>query len=281
MLQKYYHISIETKETNKKGEKRSFYEWNQTNKEEIIDSIIIPYLQNDDFFVDGCVANKETITRLLVKESDRKIGEITKEANDNIPPNFLVILSDENIFENRTKNVTRDFINEAKLKIQKHRQDNKKEKKCNSNLDSLSKVFIVHGHDDLAKIEVARFVEKLGLDAIILSEQPNEGRTIIEKIENYADAGFAIVLYTPCDEGKAIGSPDLKKRARQNVVFEHGFFIGHLGRSRVHALKKGDVELPNDISGVVYTQMDEAMAWQFKVAKEMKKVGYNIDLNKL
>ena len=281
MLQKYYHISIETKETNKKGEKRSFYEWNQTNKEEIIDSIIIPYLQNDDFFVDGCVANKETITRLLVKESDRKIGEITKEVNDNIPPNFFVILSDENIFENRTKNVTRDFINGAKSKIQKHRQDNKKEKKCNSNLDSLSKVFIVHGHDDLAKIEVARFVEKLGLDAIILSEQSNGGKTIIEKIEDYADVGFAIVLYTECDEGKAIGSPDLKKRARQNVVFEHGFFIGRLGRNRVHALKKGEIELPNDISGVVYTPMDEAKAWQFKVAKEMKKVGYNIDLNKL
>lgn len=281
MLQKYYHISIETKETNKKGEKRSFHEWDQTNKEEIIDSIIIPYLQNDDFFVDGCVANKETITRLLVKESDRKIGEITKEANEKIPPNFFVILSDENIFENRTKNVTRVFINEAKLKIQKQKKDNKKEKKSSSNLDSLSKVFIVHGHDDLAKIEVARFVEKLGLGAIILSEQPNEGRTIIEKIENFADVGFAIVLYTPCDEGKAIESSDLKKRARQNVVFEHGFFIGHLGRSRVHALKKGDIELPNDISGVVYTPMDEAKAWQFAVAKEMRKIDPSIDLNKL
>ena len=127
----------------------------------------------------------------------------------------------------------------------------------------------------------ARFIEKLGLEAIILSEQPNEGTTIIEKIEDYADVGFAIVLYTPCDEGRAINSSDLKQRARQNVVFEHGFFIGQLGRDHVHALKKGEIELPNDISGVIYTPMDEAKAWQYKIAKEMRTVGYNIDLNKL
>ena len=280
MLQIFYHISVETKEKNKKGENRSFYEWNKTRKEEIIDSIIVPYLQGNDFFIDGCIANKDKITRLLVKKTNISIENLTKQANASIPNNVLCILTHKSIFENRAEDVTRDFIAEAKSKIQTSDVEAKKKAQA-SGTASYSKVFIVHGHDELAKTEVARFVEKLGFEAIILSEQPNEGKTIIEKIEDYADVGFAIVLYTECDEGRAIGFSDLKKRARQNVVFEHGFFIGRLGRNHVQALKKGEIELPNDISGVVYTPMDEAKAWQFKVAKEMKKVGYNIDLNKL
>lgn len=90
----------------------------------------------------------------------------------------------------------------------------------------------------MAKIEVARFIEKLGFEAIILSEQANEGKTIIEKIEEYSDVDFGIVLYTPCDVGSEKDTNDFKPRARQNVVFEHGYLIGKLGREKVHALKK-------------------------------------------
>jgi len=113
-------------------------------------------------------------------------------------------------------------------------------------------VFIVHGHDDLAKMETAKFIEQLGLIPIILHEQVSSGFTIIEKIENYSNVGFGVVLYTPCDLGAKKGNEtELKLRARQNVVFEHGFLIGKIGRKNVVALVKGDVETPNDISGVV------------------------------
>jgi len=146
----------------------------------------------------------------------------------------------------------------------------------------LSQVFIVHGHDEVAKTKTARFVEKLGFEAIILNEQVSSSKTIIEKIEEYSNVGFGIILYTPCDiGGKQSASPDLKARARQNVVFEHGFLIGKIGRGNVCALVKGDIETPNDISGVVYVAMDNADAWRYHIAKELKKVGYNIDLNKI
>ena len=92
-----------------------------------------------------------------------------------------------------------------------------------------SRVFIVHGHDDALKNEVARFVEKFGLKTIILHEQASSGNTIIEKIEEHSNVGFGIVLYTPCDVGaKSEKSPNLQLRARQNVVFEHGFLIGKI-----------------------------------------------------
>jgi predicted nucleotide-binding protein len=150
-----------------------------------------------------------------------------------------------------------------------------------SDLDTTS-IFIVHGHDATAENKVARFIEKLGFNPIILHEQASGGNTIMEKIELYANVGFGIVLYTPCDKGCKNGEEhNLQNRARQNVVFEHGYLIGRIGRSKVCALVKGDIEKPNDISGVVYVIMDEADGWHFTIAKELKKAGYEVDLNKL
>lgn len=145
-----------------------------------------------------------------------------------------------------------------------------------------SQVFIVHGHDEAAKTKTARFIEKLGLKPIILHEQASGSKTVIEKIETYSNVGFGIVLYTPCDIGaKDESNPTYKKRARQNVVFEHGFLIGKIGRENVCALVKGEIETPNDISGVVYVKMDEDEAWHLKIARELRNSGYDIDMNRL
>lgn len=140
----------------------------------------------------------------------------------------------------------------------------------------------MHGHDPGAKYAVARFVEKIGLEAIILHEQASSGNTIIEKIEANSNVGFGIVLYTPCDLGASQEEKELlKPRARQNVVFEHGYLMGKIGRENVCALVKGDIEKPTDIAGVVYISMDEGGGWKLAVAKEMKKSGYDVDLNKI
>ena len=143
---------------------------------------------------------------------------------------------------------------------------------------NMSQVFIVHGHDDLAKIETARFIEKLGFEPIILHEKASSGKTIIEKIESYSNVGFGIVLYTPCDIGAKKGDEtNMNNRARQNVVFEHGYLIGKIGRQNVTALVKGEIETPNDISGVVYISMETD--WKISLAKELRDSGYNVDMN--
>jgi predicted nucleotide-binding protein len=139
-----------------------------------------------------------------------------------------------------------------------------------------SQVFIVHGHDEIAKLDVASFVTNLGLEPIILHMQASSGMTIIEKIEHYSDVGFGIVLYTPCDVGHKVGDLTGQHRARQNVVFEHGYLIGKLGRPRVSAVVKGAVETPNDISGVVYVGMDSAGSWKEQLKVEMRGAGYHV-----
>jgi predicted nucleotide-binding protein len=158
------------------------------------------------------------------------------------------------------------------------------------------KVFVVHGHDDSAREAVARFLSRLDLEPIILHEQPDQGQTIVEKFEANSDVAFAVVLLTPDDVGAAKSTLPhwpfstkehevraariLQERARQNVVLELGYFMGKLGRRKVCALKKGNIEIPTDYSGVIWKSMDDS-GWQTDLAKEMKAAGLDVDMNKL
>lgn len=142
-------------------------------------------------------------------------------------------------------------------------------------------IFIVHGHNEEIKITIARVIEKLGLNPVILHEKPNEGKTIIEKFEAHSKVGFAIILLTDDDEGKSKSEIDLKKRARQNVVLELGYFIGKLNRNRVLPLYTENVELPSDMQGVLYTLLDKSGNWKFAVVRELKAAGYEVDANRL
>lgn len=113
-----------------------------------------------------------------------------------------------------------------------------------------------------------------------MHEQANKGKTIIEKFEDYSDVGFAVVLMTPDDQGGLRGE-EPQDRVRQNVVFELGYFIGKLGRNRVMTLVDGNIEIPTDISGVVYTGLDLQGFWKIALAKELKEAGYEVDMNTL
>ena len=145
-----------------------------------------------------------------------------------------------------------------------------------------NRVFLVHGHDIELKETTARFLEKLGLKPIILHEQSSKGSTIIEKFEEYSDVAFAVVLLTPDDYGSMISEKEkTQKRARQNVIFELGYFIGKLGRKNVVGLVKDNIEIPSDYTGVIYIGIDNSDGWKMMLSREMKAAGLEIDLNKI
>ncbi len=147
-------------------------------------------------------------------------------------------------------------------------------------VDKKKRVFVVHGHDTNARNEVELFLKSIGYEPIILCKRADMGDTIIEKIEREAkDVCFAIVIYTSCDLGKDKTSNDLKPRARQNVVFEHGFMCAHLGRERVCALLEDGVEQPGDLQGVIYKPLDAVGVWKYQIADEMKAAGLKVDKN--
>lgn len=143
------------------------------------------------------------------------------------------------------------------------------------------KVFIVHGRDEGTKTDVARFIERLGLDAVILHEHANRGRTLTNKfMEVASEAAFAVVLITPDDVG-GLSQDALRARARQNVIFELGFFIGLLGSHKVCALVKGDVERPSDFEAVVYISYGDGTAWRADLARELREAGIAFDPHKV
>lgn len=144
-----------------------------------------------------------------------------------------------------------------------------------------NKVFVVHGQNDAIRESVARVLEKLGLDAIILTEKPNSGKTIIEKFEKHSDVGFAIILLTADDEGYSKKNSTKRNRARQNVILELGYFIGKLGRGRIAPIYEEDVELPSDLHGITYIAYNQSNSWRFELIRELKEAGYKVDANKI
>ena len=276
----YYHVLIETKNPSEK-----YYELDKMDLSEIKEEIVIPYLTGKEFTVDGYSLDKSEVKRFIIKESDCSSEEYATREQAELSPNIFMVILPRDIVGSRayTRDITNRIIKECKSQLQEvaPKSEVPTPNKPQTPMDK-SKVFIVHGHDDAAKEAVARFVEKIGLEAIILHEQASSGKTIIEKIEEYTNVGFGIVLYTPCDLGASKGEKDhLKPRARQNVVFEHGYLIGKIGRKNICALLKGDIETPNDISGVVYIKMEGEKEWKYKVADEMKACGYDIDPSKI
>ena len=146
-------------------------------------------------------------------------------------------------------------------------------------------VFVVHGHDEHMKEAVARTLLKLGLEPLILHEQPNMGRTIIEKFTDYASASFAVVLLSADDvcRSSTRDENDERYRARQNVIFELGYFLGKLGRECVVALHSEEegFDIPSDYSGVLYIRFDTGGRWRLDLVRELRACGYPVDANKL
>lgn len=143
------------------------------------------------------------------------------------------------------------------------------------------RIFVVHGRDNGAKHEVARFIDNLGLKAVILHEEANRGRSLIAKFTEVAgDIVFAVVLMTPDDTG-ALKGAEPAQRARQNVVFELGFFIGKLGSEKVCALVPPEVERPSDFESIVYVPFGEGTNWRAQLAKEFDAAGIAFDPKKV
>lgn len=190
------------------------------------------------------------------------------------------------IFEEKFNDGKKELLNLLHIIIEDLQLDpiiNEQKNQAHKVTPSSEKIFIVHGHNEEMKSAVARIIEKLKLEPIILHEQPNKGKTIIEKFTDNSEVSFAIVLLSADDilYNKNENPETAKYRARQNVIFELGYFIGKLGRDRVLALheQEKNFEIPSDYSGVLFVPFDKSGKWQFDLVKELKALGYLVDAN--
>lgn len=150
--------------------------------------------------------------------------------------------------------------------------------------DVTNKVFVVHGRDDAAKAELEVLLGEMGLEPVVLHRQADGGNTVIEKFEKHADVGFAFILLTPdevaylaSEEAKPDAEREKERRARPNVIFEFGYFVGRLGRGRTCCLYRGDVVLPSDLNGLIYKRFDRSVEEvAYGIQKELKAAGYSL-----
>ena len=294
----YYHIAV-TNENCKNLEKKSHYPVYELNITEMgrIYEIVRKYYRGEQVQIKKRFVDNRQYPEMMIVQSEETaevfkenlINEISKKAS--IPSDYArarsyfdqptvdVIMNEK---KDTDDDITLSIFDRVSKETKTRKESQQKEALTDEAVVKNKRVFIVHGHDDLLKESVARLVEKIGLEAVILHEQANEGLTIIQKLEKQADVGYAIILYTPCDEGRKKGSENSKPRARQNVVFEHGLFMGKLGSERVCALRKSEVEMPSDAQGILYIEVKEGSNdWMYQVAKELKNAGYDVDLNKI
>jgi len=276
----YYHVRV-TRKSNRTDDSLEL----DLSKEELQERIVERFLKGEPFMCGGEPIPAEDVEQIRInvtdESSEKLLPKIRERRERESRESGLVALgiSDEWYVTKEGTEVTRQFIRFPPTTTKQKPKEIEK---------ALSKnIFIVHGRDDKPKLELARMLEKLGFNAIILSEQPNKGRTIIEKLEQETfDIGYAFVILTPDDsalpdELPIIPStrPEMKRRARQNVILELGYFVGKIGRNRVCCLYKGDVELPSDIHGVLFKKFNASVEECYKgILEELSAAGYEIKL---
>jgi len=269
---KYWHCHVELAGDSKKKDRSAVF--NDLTFDELSQQIITPWHSGRAFTVDGMVIkNIDDIQKIKITNTPQPKSHYAEQHNYRMRGSGIADLATDRRLLPLSSG--KDYTHDLLFKEQEIKNTKGSVISRNSN-----NVFIVHGHDEQAKESSARFIEKLGLNAVILHEQANEGQTIIEKLEKHTDAAYAVVLFTPDDVGASSASPgNLQPRARQNVLVELGYMAAKIGRNRVCVLRKGNVEIPSDFLGVLYIDIDAAGAWRLTLAKELKVAGLKVDLN--
>ena len=268
----YYHVSITTKSDRGNHEIKL-----DLSKEQLTERFLKPYENGTAIMVNGKSIEPDDIERIKINRTDVDCSILFPEIDNSIVgPEWFIFDEGEDI--------TDDLIFGPPGYKKSDNLNNNSAMGVVEMIPKNNKIFVVHGHDTEMKQTVARTLEKLGLEPVILHEQPNRGRAIIEKFEDCSEViSFAIILLSPDDKGcEANNFPgSAKLRARQNVILELGYFIGKLGRNKVLVLFKdeNDFEHPSDFVGVLYTPFKGG--WELEMIGELQSYGYDVDANKL
>jgi predicted nucleotide-binding protein len=297
---KYYHVRIRLK--GLRGSTYNTYYETDLTEFDLRRAIITPYMKGENFPFSTCgIVNPHdiriTIGHTSIRSSETKQrhsfgkwflskvspifdyrnslfeDDVTRKFIYSIPGSLNVSDTNQGLErrpipeESASKELTTEGVEDTKLESSKEKYDPKK-------------IFIVHGHDDASKNELASFLYRIGLRPIILHEQPKGGKTIIELFEKYsAGVQYSFVLLTPDDVG-GTDKEQLRARARQNVILEMGYFLGKLGRERLCCLSKGEVEPPSDMTGILFLRYKEKVEEQFyPIIEELRKAGYVVNID--
>ena len=259
----FYHLRI-----RKNGEKD--YKFQYDLDEQKINIISEKYNNNQDFTIGGLRVKKDNICEILILKTNFDVESWLHNEWDKIPPEFLIFPKKENLFNsigNEIVDVTDDILMHVNITT-------------NANMNNLgsNKIFVVHGKNIEIRNKVTSFLKSANYEPIVAVDEKANGRTIIEQIEELTEVKKGIVIYTPDDVARPRkrygGKPDqMFYRARQNVIFEHGYLCGKLGRRNVIMIicydKKKEFDIPSDVNSIVYIKYNDDGEWKDQVLKEI------------
>ena len=267
----FLHCNIELNSNTKKAED---YYVNDMDYKEIMEDIIKPYINNEEFIFDGYRINPKNIKRIRIVKTPfnaQHYKDLYRARMNNSGIVAIGVNQSALVFKEGL-DITRDLIKKLNQEILKVK-DGSKNKEEVKHKNKIPKVFLVHGQDHGTLRRVKEFIkEDIGMEPIVLMDEANNGKTIPEKFEEYAnECDYAIILMTPDDKLKYEGIEETIYRARQNVILELGYFWHKFNRKNFCVLKKGNIESPSDIQGIVYLEFkNEVEEVFYRLTKEIK-----------
>ncbi len=265
-----YHVYIEYEQDTEKSGLRF-----NISEEELRRTFVLPFNAGKPFWFGGRLLSPSKVERAIIfwsSEDCNKLVLPTGEGVTSCKDKKLVI---ESVCLGKVKGV--HLCTEKFLILLDKTGESKSAASGAVTGGGRRRVHIIHGKDEAMKQAVAKLLRKLGLEPVILHEQPNQGRTLLGEFSEYSDVTFAVVLLSPGDPAVAV------PRASQNIILEFGFFLGKLGRKGVlpfYRETKG-FDLPVDILSIGYSKFDEEGTWKFKIAKALQECGYEIEQSKI
>ena len=276
----HYHIRITQKSNKAHDEVRP-----DLDEEQIRTRYIAPYEAGEPLIINGKTIPISDVERILISRSKEPSTAIIGRIKAEDRYSSVIMLGGPSYAwraASEAEDVTDDFI--------KGPPGSKKAAKAKPPsapaVLSKAKVFIVHGHDHALKTDLENFCRTIGLDPIVLHRQADKGLTVIEKFEQHSDVQYAFVLLTPDDvaysfsEGtKEEKDRAIELRARQNVIFEFGYFAAKLGRPRVCCIYKQGVKLPSDLNGLIYKEIKDSIEEiGYALIKELKAAEMKVEI---
>jgi predicted nucleotide-binding protein len=279
-----YHVRISRTDQKSSHPEVEF----DLTEEELRSEIVEPYLNDSPIFIRGATIPRANVGRILITFTEQPAEQLRAEAEERqsrsgtFPPPSV-----NNIIASMGNDVTRSMLRPVPSPEPPSEMPPKPEPRALMvpPAPTSRRVFLVFGHNQEIKLAVENVLRRLDFVPIILEDEPNRGQTISDKLDTNSNVDFAVVCLSADDIGYSVtdGPERARSRARQNVVFELGYFIGKLDRGKVLAIHtpQADFEMPTDYAGVIYISYDNKGAWIRGLARELRAAGFDVDLNKL
>lgn len=276
----YYHVRISLKSQKSSDETKT-----DLTEEQLMSRIVSPYENAEPIILNGKTILPDDIDRIRISKSEQSSQVIVREIEEEDANSNIITIGGPS-YSWRAANRAQDITDEIILGQVGFKKKINQKKIEATEVKSNKKVFIVHGHDSGLKNDIDIFLRNIGLEPIVLHRQADEGLTIIEKFEKHSDVVYAFILLTPDDIATTVElfnsnepTKNWEFRARQNVIFEFGYFVAKLGRRNVCCIYKEGVMLPNDISGLLYKKVTESIdSIGYEIIKELKNVGLKLKI---